>query len=73
MKRVRHKYTNRRRCLYSTLCFIIGCSVLIIKFSWYDAQRSICLPKNPDDEIIDRQDEWQYQNGITGQWYHWRT
>ncbi|CAF1998225.1 unnamed protein product [Rotaria magnacalcarata] len=73
MKRVRHKYTIRCRCLGSILCFIVGCSILIIKFNWYDTQRSICLPKNPDDEIIDRQDEWQYQNSITGQWYNWRT
>ena len=73
LKRVRHKYTNGCRCLCSVLCFIIGCSLLITKFNLYNAQPSICLPKNPDDEIVDRQDEWQYQNSVTGQWYHWRT
>jgi alpha 1,2-mannosyltransferase len=31
------------------------------------------VPLNPDDGIIDRQDEWKYQNSITGEWYYWRT
>jgi hypothetical protein len=31
------------------------------------------LPNNPDIEFTDRQDEWQYQNSITGEWHHWRT
>jgi len=31
------------------------------------------LPVNPDKDIIDRQDEWRYQNTITGEWYNWRT
>jgi hypothetical protein len=28
---------------------------------------------NPDNETIDRQDEWQYQNSITGEWFYWRS
>ncbi|CAF1386388.1 unnamed protein product, partial [Rotaria sordida] len=45
----------------------------ITKFNFNDSLLPICLPQNPDNEIVDRQDEWEYQNSITGQWYHWRT
>jgi hypothetical protein len=68
-------------CILS--CFIIGCSLIITIFIRKNPQLPIFLSQvslssiplfvNPDDEIIDRQDEWKYQNSITGQWYHWRT
>jgi hypothetical protein len=31
------------------------------------------LTVNLHKEIIDPQDEWRYQNTITGEWYYWRT
>jgi alpha 1,2-mannosyltransferase len=31
------------------------------------------LSINTDIEFTNRQNEWQYQNTITGLWYHWRT
>ncbi|CAF3960565.1 unnamed protein product [Rotaria sordida] len=73
MTRIRHKNRNRYRYLCIISCFIIGCSFFLTKFNLNDLLLPICLPQNPDNEIVDRQDEWQYQNSITGQWYHWRT
>ncbi|CAF4556630.1 unnamed protein product [Rotaria sp. Silwood2] len=73
MARVQHN--NEKRCCFLCIfsCFIIGYNLLTTKFIFKHTQLSICLPKNPDNEIFDRQDEWQYQNSITGEWYHWRT
>ncbi|CAF2814702.1 unnamed protein product [Rotaria sp. Silwood2] len=73
MGRIQRKDTIRYYFLCLISCITIGCSLFIIKFHLNNAQPSICIPKNPDNEIVDRQDEWQYQNSITGQWYHWRT
>ena len=36
------------------------------------SQSSKCLPSNAAHDIVDRQDEWKYQNSITGQWYNWK-
>jgi hypothetical protein len=69
----RHKNKNRYsvRCILSccALGYILLIFILIVKYS----QSSICLPGKADNDIIlDRQDEWKYQNSITGQWYHWK-
>ncbi|CAF1153578.1 unnamed protein product [Rotaria sordida] len=73
MTRIRHNKRNRYCCLCIIFYFIIGSSFFITKLNLNDSLQSKCLPKNPDNEIVDRQDEWEYQNSITGQWYHWRT
>ncbi|CAF2092253.1 unnamed protein product [Rotaria magnacalcarata] len=73
MKRVRRRCTGQCRCSCIVSCFLIGFILFTIKFNSKQPQPSICVSKNPDNEVIDRQDEWQYKNSITGQWYHWRT
>jgi hypothetical protein len=68
----RHKYRDRCcvRCILSccAIGYILILLILIIKHS----QSSICLPATADFVIVDRQDEWKYQNSITGQWYNWK-
>ncbi len=73
MTSITSKNTNRYYFIYILSCFIIGCSLIITIFIRTDFQLRISLSVNPDDEIIDHEDEWKYQNSITGEWYHWRT
>jgi hypothetical protein len=67
------KNTKRYFTIRQLPCFIIINGLLIIIFISKNFQSPKCLSINPDNEIIDRQDEWKYQNSITGEWYHWRT
>jgi hypothetical protein len=69
--RLRKAYRYRFLCIFS--CCIIGFSFFLTVIVVQYPRSSVCLPQNPDSELIDRQDEWRYQNTITGQWYHWRT
>ncbi|CAF5189197.1 unnamed protein product, partial [Rotaria magnacalcarata] len=72
-RRVHHKTGKRYRssCIFS--CFIIACSTIIIQLTFEHVKYLKCVPINPDDEIIDRQNDWKYQNSITGTWYRWKT
>ncbi len=73
MPSIKHKNPNRYSRVRTFSYFIIGCSLLILIYILQDSESSIFLPVNLDNEIIDRQDEWRYQNSITGEWYNWRT
>ncbi|CAF0984586.1 unnamed protein product [Rotaria sp. Silwood1] len=82
----RHEYTcasniERDLCKAQVKSFLTQNG---IRYSYYQdgcfpsTQNPLChyypeIKLNPDDEIIHPQDEWQYQNSITGQWYHWTT
>ncbi len=70
---VKRKKINQYSSTRIFLCIIIGCSlpfsIFILKYS----QSSTCVPRHVDDGIIDQQDDWKYQNSITGEWHYWRT
>ncbi len=73
MKFIQRKIINRYSYRRTSLCVIIGCSSLFLIFILKYSQTPVCVPRNPDDGLIVRQDEWKYQNSITGEWYYWRT
>ncbi|CAF3396955.1 unnamed protein product [Rotaria socialis] len=50
-----------------------GQDTIIIQRTFVHVKYLKCVPINPDDEIIDRQNDWKYQNSITGTWYRWGT
>jgi alpha 1,2-mannosyltransferase len=58
-------------CIF--LCYIIGHGFFITQSVAKYRQTSLCSSANLEDTLIDRQDEWQYQNSITGEWHHWGT
>jgi alpha 1,2-mannosyltransferase len=58
-------------CIYA--CLIIGISYFATLSSIEHWRLSVCLSNYRNNTIIDRQDEWRYQNSITGEWFHWRT
>ena len=63
----------RRRVVELSAYLILGYCFIILMYYLKYSQSVICLFKNPDYELINRDDEWQYQNTLTGQWYHWST
>ncbi|UJR20755.1 hypothetical protein I4U23_023873 [Adineta vaga] len=61
----------KRYCLHVYICCFIVFSCCFTLFFSTRHQFQTCLTINYDNETIDRYDEWQYQNSITGQWYPW--
>lgn len=72
MTSIRRKKKNWYICS-CFLCYTLGHIFIFVLYIHRDSFLPACAPKNPDHDFFDRQDEWKYQNGITGQWYHWRT
>jgi hypothetical protein len=65
---------KNRRCSFSFTfsCCFIWLNIYITVFIIFRPRPLVCLPESPENEIVDRRDEWRYQNSITGEWYHWR-
>ena len=68
----RRKTPYRCATRWLLTCYAVGYSLLLITGILKYSQLSICLPQNVDKEIVNQQDDWKYQNSLTGQWYHWR-
>ncbi len=73
MTSIKRKKINRYSCTRIFLCIIIGYSLPLSIFILEYSQSPTCVPGDPDDEIIDQQDDWKYQNSVTEEWYYWRT
>jgi hypothetical protein len=72
MTSITRKNTNRYYYICILSCFIIGYSLLLTIFIRKNSQVPISLSVSLGNETIDYQDEWKYQNSITGEWYYWR-
>ena len=58
-------------CIYACSIIGIGCFATLSSIEHW--QLSVCLSNYRNNTIIDRPDEWRYQNSITGEWFHWQT
>ena len=64
-----------RRCpivLSISLCFSFGCFCFAVVIHQYSPS-SICIPLPINEQRVDDQENWKYQNSITGEWFIWNS
>jgi hypothetical protein len=72
-KPARQRRAKRYCFLCTYACLVIGLSCFTT-LSFIDHLRlSACLARHRGNETVDQQDQWRYQNSITGAWFYWRT